>query len=283
MPLALLLAAGAGAWLYAPVLGGLARQWLDDPAASYGLLLAAAAVFVAVRRLRAVRATVVQPALSGLAIVVAAMAIYLLGTLMGELFVQRASLPIAVGGTILAVAGRAHLRLLFPAVVLLALSIPLPAVIVTRVTLPMQLVASGIAADVLSASQIHVVRYGNLLVLDAITLEVVEACNGLRSLLSLFAIVAVCGAVFPIGRWRTMLLIAAVLPVGIVGNGVRIAATGVLATWFGPAWARGTIHELTGLVAFVAMGAAVLALVPLTRRWHLPLRPAKSRPAAVLS
>jgi exosortase len=265
MRFAFFMAAGAGVWLYTPVAGDLVRQWIDDPAASHGLLLAAAAVFVALRRSRDLRNEPLLPAVSGAAIVGVAMAIYLLGTLMGEVFIQRTSLPVALAGVVLALAGRGALQRLTPALVLLALSIPLPSVIVTRLTLPLQLVASGVAADVLHASQIHVIQQGNLLVLDHITLEVAEACSGLRSVLALLSVAAVCAAVFPIGRWRSLLIFITVLPVAILGNGLRVAATGVLASWFGAVAARGTIHELTGFVAFVAMCAVMLVVLPLTR------------------
>ncbi len=282
MPFALCIAAIAGAWLYAPVIGGLLRQWLDDPAASYGLLLAGTGIVLAARRWRAVQAIPSRPAwrevASGAWIVAGAMGIYLLGTLMGELFVQRVSLPLALGGSILAIAGSARLRPLRPAVILLALAIPLPAVIVTRLTLPLQLVATGVAASVLDAAQIPVVRQGNLLVLDTITLEVVEACNGLRSVLSLFAVAAVCSAACPIGRWRGLLMWLVVIPVGILGNGARIAATGIMATWFGPAAARGFVHELTGVVAFAVMCAAVLVVLPLTRGPRAAVTPVQPQP-----
>jgi exosortase len=276
MSIALLLAASTGAWLYAPVLGGLVRQWLDDPVASYGALLICVAGFVAWRRRRDLRAAVRHPTALGFAVLAAGMLVYLLGTLMGEVFIQRASLPITIGGTILAIGGAGHLALLAPALLLLALAIPLPSVLVTRLTLPLQLVASGIAADVLTAGRIHVIQQGNLLVLDNITLEVAEACSGLRSVLSLFSVAAVCAAVFPIGRRRSALIVAAVVPVAIVGNGLRVAATGALASRFGQVAVEGVVHELTGFVAFAAMCGAVLAILPLTRPVRAVSAPART-------
>ena len=265
LSIALLLAASTGAWLYAPVLGGLVRQWLDDPVASYGVLLICVAGFVGWRGRRELGATARHPTAFGFVVLAAGMLVYLLGTLMGEVFIQRASLPVAIAGTILAIAGGRHFLLLSPALLLVTLAIPLPSVLVTRLTLPLQLVASGMATDVLTAARIHVIQQGNLLVLDNITLEVAEACSGLRSVLSLFSVAAVCATVFPIGRWRSALIVAAVVPIAIVGNGLRVAATGALASRFGRMAVEGLVHELTGFVAFAAMCGAVLALLPLTR------------------
>jgi exosortase len=265
MPIAILVAAGAGAWLYAPVADGLVRQWLDDPAASHGLLLAAAAVYVAYRRSHEVRSHANPPSIAGVVLLVFAMAIYLLGTLMGEVFIRRVSMPLAMAGVIATIAGHRVLRLYLPPLALLALAIPLPAVIVTRLTLPLQLAASGLAADALGAAHIHVIRHGNLLVLDNLTLEVAEACSGLRSALALFSVAAISGTIFPIGKWRTALVMITVVPIAILGNGLRVAATGVLASWFGAVAARGITHELTGFVAFLLMCAVMLAVLPLTR------------------
>jgi exosortase len=232
--------------LYAQVAIGLVRQWVTDPAASYGLLLAAAALFLLIRRWPAVRGLPVQPSTSGIALAGVAMLIYLAGAIAGDLFVQRVSLPVAVAGALYAAAGASYVRTLFAPVALLALAIPLPAIVVTYATLPLQLVSSQIATDLLHASNIHVVRQGNLLVLDSMTLEVAQACSGLQSLLSLASVAAVG---------------AAVLPIAIIGNGLRVAITGALTTWIGPIAVEGLLHQMTGYAAFALMCAGMFALL----------------------
>jgi exosortase len=148
---------------------------------------------------------------------------------------------------------------------LLTLAIPLPAVLLTQLTLPLQLMASRVAAGVLWLAHVPVVRDGNLLTLPNITLEVAEACNGMRSVVSLVSVAAMCAAVIPLSARRSAMLIAAAVPIAIVGNGLRVAATGMLALSVGDAAVRGTLHELTGFVAFVAMCIATLALLRMTR------------------
>jgi exosortase len=143
---------------------------------------------------------------------------------------------------------------------LLLLAIPIPAVLVTHLTMPLQLMASQMAAGVLALCHVPVVRQGNLLLLPHITLEVAEACSGLRSVTSLISVAAVCGALVPLSVARTSILIAAALPIAIVGNGLRVAATGLLTTWIGEIAVRGALHELTGFVTFLAMCAAAFAI-----------------------
>jgi exosortase len=108
------------------------------------------------------------------------------------------------------------------------------------------------------------VRDGNLLTLSNITLEVAEACSGMRSVVSLVSVAAVCAAVIPLSARRSAMLIVAAIPIAILGNGLRVAATGMLALSMGDAAVRGTVHELTGFVAFVAMCVATLALLRIT-------------------
>jgi exosortase len=265
MSIAVLLAAGAALLLYAPILLGLARQWSSDSAASHGWLLAGAAVFVAFRRWSSLRAIAPSPRTSGLVITAVAMVIYLAGGLAGDLFVQRVSLPLAMTGAVLALAGTASLRTLFAPMALFTLAIPLPAIVVTYLTLPLQLVSSQIAADMLQASSLTVVRQGNLLVLDRITLEVAEACSGLQSLLSLGSVAAVAAAVLPLERFGRFVMFASVVPIAIIGNGLRVAGTGWLATWIGDAAVKGVIHDATGYVAFMVMCAGLFGLLWIAR------------------
>ena len=140
-----------------------------------------------------------------------------------------------------------------------------PRLAAVYLTLPLQLMASQIAAGVLAICHVPVVREGNLLLLPHITLEVAEACSGLRSVTSLIAVAAICGAVVPLSAVRTIALMAAALPIAMVGNGLRVAATGLLTTWIGDIAVRGAVHELTGFVAFLAMCAATLAVDVLAR------------------
>lgn len=258
----MLTAAGA---LYAPVVGGMVRQWYEQTDDSYGALLAVVAIIVAFRRRTRLRTLPASPANIGFAVLAFALLIYVLGFLVGDLFLMRVSLPLACGGAIAAVWGTAHARALAAPLGLFVLAVPLPAVLVTHLTLPLQLVASQIAAGVLAVCQVPVAREGNLLLLPHITLEVAEACSGLRSVTSLIAVGAVCGAMMQWRARRTVAVMIAAVPIAVVGNGLRVAATGLLTVWIGEVAVRGVVHELTGVIAFLVMCAATLAVDILAR------------------
>jgi exosortase len=234
------------------------------------------------RRRRQLQSLPIEPRNWGLGLLAMGLLVYVVGALAGDLFLLRASLPLTVAGALLGLLGVRHLRACAAPLALLILAMPLPGAIVTHLTLPLQLVASQVAAGVLQAAQIDVVRQGNLLALDNITLEVADVCSGLRSVVSLNAIAALCGVMLSLPLRRTLMLMAAALPIAIVGNGFRVAATGVLTSLFGEVAVRGTLHELTGVAAFLAMCAAVIGLQIATRR-PLRMRPGAARPAVTTS
>jgi exosortase len=256
----LVVAGAAAAGLYGSVIVGLVRQWLTDENSSHGLLLVAAALFVLYRRRSSLRALPADPANAGFLVLALALLVYGVGTLTGDVFILRLSLPFAAGGCVLALLGRAHARAALAPLGLLLLALPLPMVVVTYLTLPLQLIASDVAAEVLDTSGVFVVPQGNLLILKNLTLEVAEACSGLRSLVSLVTVAAVAGAVLSLSAARTVLLMAAAIPIAVIGNGFRVAATGFLATWFGEIAVRGVVHDLTGFAAFLVMCGAIIAV-----------------------
>jgi exosortase len=173
------------------------------------------------------------------------------------------------------VGGTAHLRLLIAPLLLCVAAIPPPGALVTELTMPLQLAASQLAALVLGLLfGMDVVRDGNVLTLSYITLEVAEACSGMRSVTTLLALVAVYGATSGAAIARVLLLAVAVVPVALAGNGLRVAVTAILASRLGEDATRGIIHDVTGFAAFAAMCAALaavhLAATRLTRPGRSP-------------
>ena len=254
-------AAAAAAILYGPLLIGLARQWVNDGDAAYGAVVAVAAAFVFRERWRRVRALPLTGSPAALIFVLASALLYFAGTLAADVFLVRLSLPALAASAIWFVAGSTHLRKLAAPLALCVVAIPIPDALVTEATLPLQLVASRSAAALVSAAGVPVVRDGNVLALGSVTLEVAQACSGMRSLVTLLALVAVYAAFRELPLRRTALLALATVPVALTGNSLRVAATALLATTsLGANAARGLTHDLTGWAAFVLMCALLAAL-----------------------
>ena len=111
-----------------------------------------------------------------------------IGRLGAELFLARISLPVFLSGAVVFLLGWHQLRALLLPLVLLSVAIPLPAIVVTEVSVPLQFVASAAAERLLNGSAVPVLRDGNVLVLPNATLQVAEACSGVRSLATLLAL-----------------------------------------------------------------------------------------------
>jgi len=252
------------AWLYARTLAGLVVEWTSSPDASYGLVMAIAALAVGWQRRRAFMAArdTSASAVPGLAFLIGGLLLYLVGLLGADVFLTRLSLLPVVTGILWLIAGPRAVRVVAAPLVFALVAIPLPALIVNAVTLPLQIVASRLAESTLMLAGVPVFRDGNVLELPSATLEVAEACSGLRSLVSLTGVgVLVAWTVY--GRaWKRTALITAALPIAIVMNGFRIAATGIACEVWGRAAASGGWHTFTGWVTFAA---SVMVLLQLRR------------------
>ena len=258
-----LLLALSVAWLYAGTLRRLVSEWLSSADSSYGIVLAVVALAVIWRRRHAFAeaSDPHAPARAGAAGLLAGLLLYLAGQLGADLFLTRISFIVVVAGAVSCVSGARALRTIAAPLFFLLLAIPLPTLVVNAITLPLQLVASRIGEATLTAAGVSVFRDGNLLELPSTTLEVAEACSGLRSTISLAAIAALLAWAGPSWPRRALMLVASV-PVAIVMNGLRIAVTGLACETWGPRAATGGWHTFGGWATFVV---SVFMLMQLQR------------------
>ncbi len=230
--------------VYAPLLAGLARQWSTDPDMSHGFFVLPVVALVVWRRRGELAAIPRVPNWWGLAIVACGAVQMLLGTLGAQIFIARTAFLVSLAGAVLFLGGTRALRILaFPLLLLLFL-FPIPAIVYARITLPLQIFASATAETVLNWIGIPVLRAGNILELPHQRLSVVEACSGIRSLLSLAFLSLVYAYFFDkrVGmRWA---LLAATIPIAIAANAARITLMGLFGL-------EGVSHLFEGWVLFV--------------------------------
>lgn len=271
----------AASLVYAPIVSSLIRQWGSDENYSHGFLVAPCAVLFVWLSRSALRSAPLRPHGAGLAVVVISILLLTAGRFGAELFLTRISLVGVIAGTVLYLYGARHLRLIAFPLLLLLLVIPLPAIVINRVAFPLQLLASGAAEGVLSAAGVPVLREGNVLVLPHASLEVAQACSGIRSLASLIALALIVGRVRlrGDGSWtgaRALLALLAI-PIAVLANVLRVAGTGFAAAWIGPQAAEGFFHAFSGwlmfVVALVALFASARVIEACQGRW----RPARLR------
>jgi exosortase len=283
------------AFVYFTVLLKLGGDWWNDENYSHGLLIPFIIGYILWLERKRFSEAKTQPAVWWGAIGVGFSLLLLwAGTAGAELFVQRLSLVVMLTGVVIYFWGFRLLRLIAVPLSLLILSIPIPQIIFNRIAFPLQLFASRCAVAAMSFFSIPVLRQGNVIELMPLgasepkRLAVVEACSGIRSLMTLVTL-AVVYAYFTkpkndsgngsnddgptrTGRppsqhnvvgflksftfWRSLILVGAAVPIAILTNALRVSGTGVLAHYYGTRVADGFFHSFSGWVIYIA--AAVL-------------------------
>ena len=258
--------------IYFRVLINLVADWWQIPDFSHGFLVPLFAAYLVWEKRKTLRAIRIEPYWGGIAVMALGLVTLLLGIYGSELFLSRVSLIILMAGLVLCFAGRQFLKEMRFALLVLLLAIPLPAIIFNQITFPLQLLASKLASFLLPLFGVPVLREGNVINLPLLRLEVVEACSGIRSLMSLFTLAIFYGYFLEKSNWRRAALALASIPIAIAANAVRILGTGLCVQYWDPDKALGFFHEFSGWVIFL-VSLTCLYLVHLT----MNLFPAKRR------
>jgi exosortase len=266
--------------LYRNVIAKLVYDWGHDDNYSHGFLIVPIALYFAWERRQRLLDAARQPSAFGLIVLLGSVLTLFAGILGAELFLTRVSIVGVVAGTVLYVLGWRHLRILAVPIAFLLLMIPIPAIIFNQVAFPLQLVASRFGETTLNLWGIPVLREGNVIILANTTLEVAEACSGIRSLVSLLTLGIVYGYFTDPRGWVRVTVTLATVPIAIVANGLRVAGTGVAAHYYGGQVATGFLHTFSGwavfLLAFtflIAVMRAVQTLAPLRAPSLAPIAP----------
>ncbi len=259
---------------YASVLTKLAHDWWADDNYSHGLLVPFVIGYILwVERPRLARNTSQPSTLWGGALVVFALLALWAGVAGAELFMQRISLVLILIGITVYFWGFRLIRPLIAPFALLLLAIPIPAIIFNKIAFPMQLFASRCAVWSMSLLDIPVLRQGNVIELlplnSTVTkkLEVVEACSGIRSLMTLVTLALVFAYfttprteetesgrfswLHSYGFWRAVIIVLSAFPIAILTNALRVSGTGILARFYGIKVADGFFHTFSGWVIYI--------------------------------
>lgn len=256
---------------YFPVLKRMARDWYIDEDMGHGFFVPVVACYVAWLNRESILSKTYRPNFAGMLPMVFGALLLAFGTFGVELFVSRVAFVVSLWGVLLTLGGWALIRELYFPLLLLLFMIPLPSVIYYQITFPLQLLASQVAEVSLSLVGIPVLREGNVLELPSQKLSVVEACSGIRSLMSLSFLSLVYGFFFDAKPWMRWVLLVATVPIAIFANAMRVTLTGLFSE-VNPGLAQGLFHSLEGWVIF--MVALVLlvgfhqAFIRLYGRFH---------------
>ncbi len=270
-------------FLYATVLTKLVGHWWTDENYSHGLLVPFIIGYIIWFKFNKLKKVPQNPqVLIGGGLIVFALIMFLGGTLGAEFFVQRISLVLMLAGITVYFFGAVILRMLAVPFALLLLAIPIPQIIFNKIAFPLQIYASQFAVWGIRVFGVPTVRKGNVIeilpegAVQIIALEVVEACSGIRSLMTLMTLALILvyftrrnesklpGGWFDFVQnsdfWRGVILMFSAIPIAILTNAGRVTATGVLTYYYGTKATESLAHDLAGWLVYVVALVLLIAL-----------------------
>ena len=251
------LLAGSFALLFYPAIAHLAKDWVNNDNYSHGFLVPPIAIFMIWHKRKTLTDLETKPTFWGLVILTAGLSLFLAGNIGAELFTMRLSIVVTIFGLTVFLFGVSIGREAAIPIFYLIFMIPLPIIVWNQIAFPLQLFSARISAEVISAIGIPVLRNGNILELYNTTLEVVDACSGLRSLASLLALAAAFAYIASLRKPNKWILFLSAVPIAISVNILRLTVTAILAQNIGPEASNGFLHEFSGLLIF---GVAIMLL-----------------------
>jgi exosortase len=242
-------------FVYQKAILKLISDWATDPNFSHGFLIPFVALYMIWYKKNELAETSLKPSLIGILVIIGGMLIHMAGNLGSELFLMRFSMIITLSGIIIYFCGFEIFNKLLVPIAYLIMMIPIPSILWNQVAFPLQLFSAQLSAKAINLLSIPVFREGNILHLANTSLEVVDACSGIRSLTSLLALTGAFAFLAPLTTFKKWVLFFSAVPIAVAVNVIRLTITGCMAAWIGPETAHGFLHDMSGLIIF---GAALI-------------------------
>jgi len=236
---------------YLPVLIDLVQNWYSDANYSHGFLVPLISGYLIWRKRKELSEVELKSNSWGLALVIAAMFLFVIGNAASEYFTVRFSLVLCIFGLVLYLLGAGITKKSWFEILFLCFMIPIPYVIYFSATFPMQLFASKVTALLLDILGMPVVRQGNIIHLPNESLEVAEACSGLRSLISLLALGAIFAYITQKRLWAKVMLFLSTIPIAVAGNVFRVFITSIIVYTSDVSVTDEPMHSIMGASVFV--------------------------------
>ncbi len=242
--------------MYHQILWKMALDWWEDPNYSHGFLIPIITGYLIWERRAAIKQLQLRPSVLGPVVLILAGALYIVGQVAGELFTQRLSFVVTLAGLVFSWGGLPLWRILWGPVCYLFFMIPLPYIVYDSIAFPLKLIATKTSTYILQLLGVTMYSEGNLIFLPNTTLEVADACSGIRSLISVLALAVIIAKYTQRTTFKGIILVLLSVPVVLLCNMLRIIVTGLLAST-DPELSTGFFHAFSGEAIFLA-GVAIL-------------------------
>lgn len=262
--------------LFAPVVRTLARIWTTSAPDAHGLLVPPVALYLAWGRRAALFAALPSGSWKGTGLLAAGLLLGALSAAGSSQTGQFAALVASIWGIVWARLGDRAAKLLAIPMLALLLAIPVPFGVEISVSLPLRHAASLIGVAMARGLGAPAILEGNVIHLAEASLNVDEACSGLRSLVSLVVIGTLYMGAAQVSAARAALLFAALPVLAVLANALRLFVTVLAVRTGGASLAEGSFHTALGFATFALALGGMLVLERILRWRDAPRTPASS-------
>ena len=242
---------GSFLWFYLPVITDMIDEWGRNPNNSHGFLIPFISAYFLWLKKDRIKQVEHKPANIGLFLIFTGIVIYVLGYLGAAHTTIRVSMFIFIAGVLIFLFGFRLFRAVSFPYFYSFFMIPVPYYLYEKIAFPLKLIVTKVSVYIIGLFGIPVIREGNVIMLENITLQVVDACSGIRSLTSLLAITVAYAYITQKTRARMFILVILSIPIAVFSNIVRVVVTGILSRYYGASAAEGFFHEFAGLGVFI--------------------------------
>jgi len=235
-------------YAYWPTLLWVEDSWRNEPDYSHGYLVVPLAGLLAWHRRDSFPGIRSRLSWAGLVLMLLAVVMRIVGRLVYADFLDGWSILPLVAGAIWLLAGPAAMRWSLPSVAFLFLMIPMPYQAESLLSWRLQGIATELSTIFLRVIGFAAVSEGHVIWLGEQKLLVEQACSGLRIFMGVIALAFFWAAMMRRGWIDRIVLLLVAIPLAIFVNAVRITSVGVMYNWFAGDIARGTIHDLSGIL-----------------------------------
>jgi len=250
-----------------PALKLMVISWATNDESSHGFIIPLVSAYIIYTRRKDIGGRDAVGSWPGLALSFFSLVLYLISSKAEMVTVQLTTIVFFLWGIFLYLFGYNGFRAVaFPLFYLLFM-IPVPSQIYSMATLPLQLFVTRTSEIAGSLLQIPIYVEGNLIHLPGRTLKVVEACSGLRSMVSLLALSAVFGYFSLRSNWKRAILFFTGIPIAIFINVIRVLAIATFLHYFRVDITSGPLHTGAGIAVFGISVGFLIITSHLLSRW----------------
>jgi len=257
--------------VYFPVWKALVLTWYGSDDYSHGFFIVPVVIYSLWQKRHELQKLPVQSSRFGLFLVVVSLVIYILSLYAEIKTIASLAMIVSVVGAVLFLYGFVILREIIFILLFLLFMIPVPAQLYSAMTAPLQLIVSKVSVWFSILFGLPVFREGNVIHLPEYTLEMVQACSGLRSLMSLLTLSLIISYFTLRSNWLRILLLVFCIPAAIIVNICRVFTIIICFYYFDFDLTQGTIHTVLGVVVFIFAIALVYLVKGVLSIWDRPI------------